>query len=155
MRLGGLQALLRELYALDLEYDVDDFLTTDTTFARALDAGGRELDEKLLIAETDGEAEVSLYLEPRVLERLARSDPPGGWPATGSIATGARTATRASTAASSSPRSRAARPTKRCARSCGASTACLRPPRSNTSTPSERRSRLRGRRGADARGPAL
>ena len=75
MRLGGLQALLRELYALDLEYDVDDFLTTDTTFARALDAGGRELDEKLLIAETDGEAEVSLYLEPRVLERLARSDP--------------------------------------------------------------------------------
>jgi hypothetical protein len=75
MRLGGLQALLRELYALDLAYEVDDFLTTDATLARALDAGGRELDEKLLIAETDGEAEVSLYLEPRVLERLARSDP--------------------------------------------------------------------------------
>jgi hypothetical protein len=75
MRLGGLQALLRELYALDLEYEVDDFLTTDTTLARALDAGGRELDEKLLIAETDGEADVSLYIEPSVLERLARSDP--------------------------------------------------------------------------------
>jgi hypothetical protein len=75
MRLGGLQALLRDLYALDLKYEVDDFLTTDATLARALDAGGRELDEKLLIAETDGEAEVSLYVEPRVLERLARSDP--------------------------------------------------------------------------------
>jgi hypothetical protein len=75
MRLGGFQTLLRELYALDVAYEVDDFLTTDADFARALDAGGRELDEKLLIAETDGEAEVSLYLEPRVLERLARSDP--------------------------------------------------------------------------------
>jgi hypothetical protein len=75
MPLGGFQALLRELYALDLAYEVDDFLTTDAEFARALDSGGRELDEKLLIAETDGEAEVSLYLEPRVLERLARSDP--------------------------------------------------------------------------------
>ena len=75
MRLGGFQALLREFYALDVAYEVDDFVTTDADFARALDAGGRELDEKLLIAETDGEAEVSLYLERRVLERLARSDP--------------------------------------------------------------------------------
>src|SRR5215471_495518 len=75
MRLGGLQALLLELYALDVAYDVDDFLTTDADLARALDTGGRELDEKLLIAETDGEADVSLYLEPSVLERLARSDP--------------------------------------------------------------------------------
>jgi hypothetical protein len=75
MRLGGLQALLAELYALDVAYEVDDFLTTDADLARALDAGGRELDEKLLIAETDGEAEVSLYVEPSVLERLARSDP--------------------------------------------------------------------------------
>ena len=75
MRLGGLQALLQELYALDVAYDVDDFLTTDADLARALDASGRELDEKLLIAETDGEADVSLYVEPGVLERLARSDP--------------------------------------------------------------------------------
>jgi hypothetical protein len=75
MRLGALQALLSELYALDLAYEVDDFLTTDAVLARALDAGGRELDEKLLIAETDGDAEVSLYVELGVLERLARSDP--------------------------------------------------------------------------------
>ena len=75
MRLSGLQALLSQLYALDLAYEVDDFLTTDPVLARALDAGGRELDEKLLIAETDGEAEVSLYVEPGVLERLALSDP--------------------------------------------------------------------------------
>jgi hypothetical protein len=75
MRLGGLQALLSEHYALDLEYEVDDFVTTDGELARALDGGGRELDEKLLIAENDGEAEVSLYLEERLLDRLERHDP--------------------------------------------------------------------------------
>ena len=75
MLLAGLQALLREFYALDLEYEVDDFVTTDEALARALDARGRELDEKLLIAEAGGEAEVSLYLEPRLLERLEQSDP--------------------------------------------------------------------------------
>jgi hypothetical protein len=75
MRLSGLQALLSELYALDLEYEVDDFVTTDGELARALDDGGRELDEKLLIAENGGEAEVSLYLEQRLLERLEQRDP--------------------------------------------------------------------------------
>ena len=75
MRLHGFHGLLSGLYALDLAYEVDDFVTTDTDLARALDAGGRELDEKLLIAETDGEADVSLYLDPGLLERLERSDP--------------------------------------------------------------------------------
>jgi hypothetical protein len=75
MLLGNLQALLSEFYALDVPYRVDDFVTTDATFARALDGGGRQVDEKLLIAEADGEAEVCLYLEQRLLERLERSDP--------------------------------------------------------------------------------
>ena len=74
MLLAGLQALLREFYALDLEYEVDDFLTTDEALARALDSRGRELDEKLLIAEASGEAEVSLYIEPRLLERRQESE---------------------------------------------------------------------------------
>jgi hypothetical protein len=75
MRLGALQDLLREFYALDVEYEVDDFVTSDATLARALDGGGRQLDEKLLIAEGGGEAEVSLYLGAQLLERLDRSDP--------------------------------------------------------------------------------
>src|SRR5262249_24437186 len=75
MRLSGFQFLLSELYSLDLAYEVDDFVTTDSELARALDAGGRELDEKLLIAENDGEADVSLYLDHGVLERLAHSHP--------------------------------------------------------------------------------
>jgi hypothetical protein len=75
MLLGNLQALLSEFYALDVPYRVDDFVTTDANFARALDGGGRQVDEKLLIAETDGEAEVCLYLERDLLERLERRDP--------------------------------------------------------------------------------
>jgi hypothetical protein len=75
MLLAKLQALLHELYALDVAYGIDDFLITDAAFARALDAGGREVDEKLLIAEADGEAEVALYLERELLGRLAERDP--------------------------------------------------------------------------------
>jgi hypothetical protein len=75
MRLGDLQSLLSDLYALDLEYEIDDFVTTDEDLARALDGGGRQLDEKLLIAEQGGEAEVSLYLGQQLLERLEHRDP--------------------------------------------------------------------------------
>ncbi|HVY65764.1 MAG TPA: hypothetical protein VHH11_13155 [Gammaproteobacteria bacterium] len=75
MLLAKLQALLHELYALDVQYGVDDFLITDAAFARALDTGGRDVDEKLLIAEADGEAEVALYLEAELLRRLAERDP--------------------------------------------------------------------------------
>lgn len=72
---GKLQTLLGELYALDVSYSVDDFVTTDESFAQALDKGGRRIDEKLLIAEADGEAEVALYLDGELLERLAAHDP--------------------------------------------------------------------------------
>jgi hypothetical protein len=75
MLLAKLQTLLHELYALDIAYGVDDFLITDAAFARALDKGGRDVDEKLLIAETDGEAEVALFLERELLERLTERDP--------------------------------------------------------------------------------
>ena len=67
MLLGNLQALISEFYALDLPYRVDDFVTTDAHLARALDGGGRQVDEKLLIAESDCVAEVCLYLEHRLL----------------------------------------------------------------------------------------
>ena len=75
MVLGNLQALISDFYALDLPYQVGDFLTTDADLASALDNGGRQVDEKLLIAEADGEAEVCLYLEQRLLERLESNDP--------------------------------------------------------------------------------
>jgi hypothetical protein len=75
MLLHKLEAMLHELYALDVGYAVSDFLITDVEVMRALDAGGRTIDEKLLIAEADGEADVALYLERGLLERLDRHDP--------------------------------------------------------------------------------
>jgi hypothetical protein len=75
MLLRKLEALLHGLYGLDVGYAVDDFLITDATVAGSLDGGGRRVDEKLLIAEADGEADVALYLEQELLERLARHDP--------------------------------------------------------------------------------
>jgi hypothetical protein len=75
MFLGELQSLLNGVYALDLSYDIYDFLITDAGLAHALDAGGRHADEKLLIAEDSGEAEVCLYLEAELVDRLTRNNP--------------------------------------------------------------------------------
>jgi hypothetical protein len=55
MLLRKLEAMLHELYALEVGYAVSDFLITDAELAGRLDAGGRKVDEKLLIAEADGE----------------------------------------------------------------------------------------------------
>ena len=75
MVLAQLQTMLSELYALDVAYDVDDFLVTDEGVAEALDADGRRLDEKLLIAEAQGEASIALYLDADVVARLHDNDP--------------------------------------------------------------------------------
>jgi hypothetical protein len=73
--LPKLEAMLHELYALEIGYAVSDFLITDALLAGSLDAGGRKTDEKLLIAEANGEADVALYLEQELLDRLAQRDP--------------------------------------------------------------------------------
>ena len=75
MLLRRLEQMLHELYALEVGYAVSDFLITDPKLARCLDSGGRKVDEKLLIAEADGEADVALYLERELLDRLDRHDP--------------------------------------------------------------------------------
>lgn len=75
MVVDQLQRLLSETYALELGYRVRDFLITDPNVADRLDAAGRHGDEKLLIAESEGEASVSLYLDPALLGRLNRNNP--------------------------------------------------------------------------------
>jgi hypothetical protein len=75
MFLGNLQSLLTGVYALDVAYDVRDFVTTDAKLAYALDAGGRAAQEKLLIAEDAGEAEVCLYLDAELVARLEQNNP--------------------------------------------------------------------------------
>jgi hypothetical protein len=75
MVLARLQALLSELYAIDVDYSVDDFVLTDARVAESLDVGGRELEEKLLITEQGDEAAVSLYLDAALLRRLTDDNP--------------------------------------------------------------------------------
>jgi hypothetical protein len=75
MLLRKLEQMLHELYALEVGYAVSDFLITDPEVASNLDSGGRKVDEKLLIAEADGEADVALYLERELLDRLDRHNP--------------------------------------------------------------------------------
>lgn len=75
MLLADLQSLLKDVYALEVAYDIHDFLITDETIADALDRDGRRVDEKLLIEEGQEEPRVSLYLERKLLDRLGRSNP--------------------------------------------------------------------------------
>jgi len=73
--LADFQTLLSEIYRLDVAYDVDDFVITDPELAGLLHGDGRAVEEKLLIAEREGQAEVALYLEAGVVERLSARDP--------------------------------------------------------------------------------
>jgi hypothetical protein len=76
MVLTEIQSLLGDIYALEIGYDVYDFLITDETLAERLDSGGRPTDEKLLISEPEcGAAEVSLFLQRNLVERLQRCAP--------------------------------------------------------------------------------
>ena len=75
MVLNRLQTLLNDVYALEMSHDIYDFLTTDADLAQGLDHGGRHTDEKLLVAEGDAEASVSLYLDRTLVERLQDNDP--------------------------------------------------------------------------------
>ncbi len=75
MVLGQLQSLLSDIYALEMSYDVYDFLITDARLADELDAGGRRVDEKLLIAEEADAASISLYLGQGLMERLRDNNP--------------------------------------------------------------------------------
>jgi hypothetical protein len=73
--LDRLQSLLADIYDLEMSYDVYDFLVTDKAVADSLDADGRVVDEKLLIVEHGDHADVSLYLESSLVDRLTEHDP--------------------------------------------------------------------------------
>jgi hypothetical protein len=75
--LRGLQSLLARLYDVEPPYDVYDFLITDPQSVACGPAENdrRELDEKLLLAETPDGAGIALYLDPEMLRRLEAADP--------------------------------------------------------------------------------
>jgi hypothetical protein len=75
--LRGLQTLLARLYDVELSHDVYDYLVTDRgSMAGAQPTNdARDLDEELLLAETEDGAGVALYLDADLLTRLEASDP--------------------------------------------------------------------------------
>lgn len=77
MRLNLLQQMLAELYQIDVDHAVEDFVITDPELARRLDASlhPRENREKLLVAQHGDEVRLSLYLDADVVGRLQRDCP--------------------------------------------------------------------------------
>jgi hypothetical protein len=74
--LAQIQRLLAEIYDLDVTHDVRDFLVTDRRrLPAAARANAAHQDEELLVAQDEDELVLSLYLDARVLARLARRDP--------------------------------------------------------------------------------
>jgi hypothetical protein len=77
MLLSRLQELIGGIYDVSVAHDVYDFLVTDR---RRLPQAARQgtVEEELIVAQpVDGgdELVMSLYLDPELLERLARADP--------------------------------------------------------------------------------
>ena len=70
-----MQARLSELYGLDLDYHINDFLITDRSLAGQLGASEEVGEEELLILEEDDAASVSLFLEQELMTRLERDNP--------------------------------------------------------------------------------
>lgn len=72
-----LQRKLENLYGVESQHDVRDFLITDPTLARAL--GGAALipdtDETVLVTEDEDGLALSVYLDRDMLDRLDSADP--------------------------------------------------------------------------------
>src|SRR5262249_10543681 len=76
MLLRRLQELIGGIYDVRIAHDVYDFLVTDRAQLPAAAAGGGGDEEVLGAQSSDGEElALSLYLDPALLERLAREDP--------------------------------------------------------------------------------
>jgi hypothetical protein len=78
--IATLQQHLSDIYQVDSDYDVRDFLITDQRLARAI-AGDAMLptsSETLIMCESDDDLSLSLFLDNELLERLEAANPLGG-----------------------------------------------------------------------------
>src|SRR5687768_15507037 len=72
---GKIQEQLEAIYGIRSEARVDDYLV-DEEAAEALGWSGRS-QEELLVHEEDGELEIALFLDRKLLERFRHCDEPG------------------------------------------------------------------------------
>ncbi|MCI0507579.1 MAG: hypothetical protein L0Z73_15915 [Gammaproteobacteria bacterium] len=77
MLLNKLQAHLEDIYEIQTQHRVHDFVIHDATLAAWLDNSGnaRELPEKLLIHQDGDNIDVALYLDEQLIKRLEQYDP--------------------------------------------------------------------------------
>ncbi len=77
MRLRALQRQLQDIYEINVDEDVDDFLITDPRLARTLDtsANPRAANEKLLLCQHEAELQLSVYIDSSVMAKLSDEDP--------------------------------------------------------------------------------
>jgi hypothetical protein len=80
MILKRLQDLIGSIYDVSITHDVYDFLVTDRGQLPASARSESPTDEELIVSQPadgveGGELAMSLYLDPRLLERLGRADP--------------------------------------------------------------------------------
>jgi len=78
MILKRLQDFIGDIYDVSIAHDIYDFLVTDRQHLPAAARTNGPTDEELIVAqpeEGEGEIAMSLYLDPRLLERLDRADP--------------------------------------------------------------------------------
>ena len=77
MPLRNLQSQLEDIYEVQCEYDVRDFLVTDPEFARRMDRGpdARDVDEKLLLVQDGESVDLALYLDRDLLARMLEHNP--------------------------------------------------------------------------------
>ena len=74
MLLQPLQDMLAGIYDLSMHYRVDDFLVTERTHLPA-EVRDTRTDEQVVVVEGDDAASVGLFLDPKLLERLAAANP--------------------------------------------------------------------------------
>jgi len=75
--LNTLQQHLEQIYELDTQLPVSDFLITDPALAHHYDhsADARVTDEKLLVCQNDAGVDVALYLNDKVVKHLEQNNP--------------------------------------------------------------------------------
>jgi hypothetical protein len=73
--LADVQRGLEQLYRIDTELDVRDFVVDNAARAELAPGLARTPREQLLVAERDGEVELALFVDERVLANLAANDP--------------------------------------------------------------------------------
>jgi hypothetical protein len=75
MLLSRLQELIGGIYDVRIAHDVYDFLVTDRSQLPQAARGGTAEEELIVAQASRDELALSLYLDPALLERLARADP--------------------------------------------------------------------------------